>query len=81
MMRRDGIITIIGYYAPCVGRYLRADPIGLYGGLNTYTYVKNNSLILSDIFGLKVTGLCTYYSGGELIKAGAVLRLQIKDSL
>ncbi|MBT8348886.1 MAG: RHS repeat-associated core domain-containing protein, partial [Sulfurovum sp.] len=32
------------YYDPSLGRYLRADPIGLEGGVNLYSYVYNNPL-------------------------------------
>lgn len=30
------------YYDPSIGRYIRPDPIGLFGGLNRYVYVQND---------------------------------------
>jgi hypothetical protein len=40
------------YYDPTIGRYLRADPIGLTGGINVYFYVKNNPVNMVDLDGL-----------------------------
>jgi RHS repeat-associated protein len=39
-------------YDPVTGRYLESDPIGLEGGLNTFSYANNNSLLNADRKGL-----------------------------
>lgn len=41
------------YYDPSIGRYLRADPIGLDGGLNLYAYASLNPFNSFDFYGLR----------------------------
>ena len=54
-------------YDPSTGRYIESDPIGLEGGLNTYAYVLNDPINLSDPLGLWSISFGGYAGpGGEI---------------
>jgi len=58
------------YYDPRIGRYITSDPVGIDGGLNTYTYAQNNPVRFFDATGKEPTSpnngsagssACSYY--------------------
>ena len=59
------------YYRSSLGRYITSDPIGLSGGINTYTYVSNNPIKLIDPKGLiEWEGTGTIVTGAFFVGAG-----------
>jgi RHS repeat-associated protein len=44
----EGLYNYFRDYDPAVGRYIESDPIGLNGGINTYSYAYSNPLSWSD---------------------------------
>jgi len=56
------------YYGSKTGRYLRPDPIRLYGGINLFSYANNNPLIYFDSLGLACELINTITVTNEDIK-------------
>ena len=48
------------YYNPQTGRYITPDPIGLEGGINLFSYVENNSVNGTDLWGLLTEVIITH---------------------
>ena len=49
-------------YDPSLGRYIQSDPIGLSGGLNTYSYSLQNPVRYSDPSGTGAVGVALFFS-------------------
>ena len=50
-------------FDPAAGRYVESDPIGIFGGTNSFAYVDGNPITLLDPFGLTPMGLGKGYTG------------------
>lgn len=68
------LVALLGCSSIASGRFIQADPVGLDGGINPYSYVGGNPLSNIDPFGLssivfnRRTGSMDVYSdGGDLL--------------
>lgn len=52
-------------YDPATGRYVQSDPIGLLGGLNSYSYSTDNPVNYIDKYGLAASTSCD--QGAEIV--------------
>ena len=64
-------------YNPRQGRYAQSDPIGLQGGINTFSYVDSSPLMDTDPEGLVAQGIVDFFAGaGDVILFGQGQRLR-----
>lgn len=66
-------------YDPSIGRYIQSDPIGLAGGINTYSDVGGNPLSYSDPSGLVAPWVLGAAAGG-LFSGGFNLVSQLQNN-
>ncbi|MEK7941033.1 RHS repeat-associated core domain-containing protein [Burkholderia contaminans] len=61
------------YYDPQTGRYINQDPIGLVGGINSYTYSDNQPSHSIDLLGLHTVTIGAIGGGAVAGPPGAVI--------
>jgi len=67
------------YFNPILGRFISQDPIGLAGGLNLYSYARNNPINLIDPAGLSAKNSIELEAKLDLLKLIASFELSFKD--
>ncbi|TKB82079.1 MAG: RHS repeat-associated core domain-containing protein, partial [Nitrospira sp.] len=60
----------VRYYSPVMQRFVRRDPVGLFGGINFYAYVSNSPLRYRDPLGLEKSTTLGWDVFGLTIDAG-----------
>lgn len=64
-------------YDSSTGRYVESDPIGIWGGVNTYLYVLANPLFYTDVKGLAVPAVIVGCATNPACAAGVATILGI----